>query len=117
MRVVDAFWEKRNLGVEAVSFYIDTGDTLEAVIAAVRNEAREYQTAIIDSARTDILLELQNNGFRFIECALSLSAPVDKMSVPTYLKRFETQLGYRPATKEEMQKTVFAELRKDGTNH
>ena len=102
MKVVDAFWEKRNLGVDAVSFHIEKEDTIDDVIPVIEKNNRDYQTAIIDTSKNDILLELQNHGFRFIECSLSLSASVEKINIPEKLKRFQTQLGYRRASFDEM---------------
>jgi len=104
MKIVDAFWERRNLGVDAVSFYVGAEDALEEIMDAVGNCDKEYQTAIVDPVRTDVLLRLQNIGFRFIECAISLSASIETVGVPDYLKRFQNQLGYRPASDEEVER-------------
>ncbi len=102
MKVVDAFWEKRNLGVDAVSFHIGPKDTVGDVIPKIEESGKEYQTAIVDPANPEVMLALQDMGFRFIECTISLSAPAEKMGVPDKLKRFEDRMGYRPASEEEI---------------
>lgn len=102
MEIINAFWEKRNLGVDAVSFQIGRNDTAEEVIPQIEFDQREYQSAIVDSTKTDIVLELQNHGFRFIECSLELSASSDEAIIPDNLKRFQKSMGYRPASHDEI---------------
>ena len=103
MKVVDAFWEKRNLGVAAVSFHIGAEDTLNEVLPIIKTNKTAYQTAIVDPSRSEIMLELQINGFTFIECSLSLEASADGIDVPKTLRRFLPQMSYRPATDVEIQ--------------
>lgn len=103
MRVVDAVWEKRNLGVDAASFHISSEDTLEDVIGTIRDNHSSYQTVILDPARTDMLLELQNFGFKFIECSFILSASEEDIEIPKPLKRFQSQMTYRLATDDEIE--------------
>ena len=101
MKVVDAFWEKRNLGVDAVSFYVEKDDALDDVIRIIEDNEKEYQTAIVSPTDPEVLLELQKIGFRFIECSISLSSAADKIVIPDNLKRFQTQMAYRPASDDE----------------
>ena len=93
MKVIDAFWEQRNLGVNAVSFYIEEKDSLDDVLINIDDNPREYQTAIVNPIRSDVLLELQNHGFKFIECSLSLAASIDRIHIPDNVKRFQNQMA------------------------
>lgn len=102
MIIVNAFWEKRNLGVDAVTFQIEKGDTLYDIIPLIEENNKEYQTAVVDPTKPEILLELQNRGFKFIECSLSLSAAADNVKIPEKLKRFQSQMEYRPASSDEI---------------
>ena len=112
MKVIDAFWEKRNLGVDAISFQIDKEDSLDEIVRLINDDKREYQTAIIDPTRSDVLLELQNHGFKFMECTLSLSATADKVVIPETLKRFQSHMEYRPASENEIE--MIKGIIKDG---
>ena len=42
MRVVDAVWEKRNLGVEAKTIHFSMDDKIEDVIECLKNTHAEY---------------------------------------------------------------------------
>lgn len=106
MKVIDAFWEKRNLGVDAVSFHIGPEDTLEEILPIIDETDVEYQTAIIDPNKLNIALELQKHGFKFIESTLYLSAPIDEIRIPPNLERFQSSMTYRPATEKEINEIV-----------
>ena len=103
MIIENAYWEKRNLNVKAISFHIQPEDILDEIIPLILERNEEYQTAIIDPARTDILLELQNYGFKFIECSITLSGTADNVNIPNNLRRFQNQMAYRPASTDEVE--------------
>ena len=67
MKIVYAEWEKRNLGVETLEITVDPNDSLEEVKAAVRNPNAQYIVLKIPNNRTDILLAVQEFGYRYIE--------------------------------------------------
>ena len=101
MEIVDAFWEKRNLGVDAVSFHIKKEDAAENVFNIIDKCQKEYQTVIVEPTKSDIFLELQNRGFKFIECSLLMSTTSDKICIPASIKRFQNYMNYRPASIDE----------------
>lgn len=88
--------------MDAVSFHIGTNDTVEEILPVIKDNSKEYQTAIVDTNNPAILLELQKIGFRFIECTLSLTATADVVHIPDNLRRFQSQMTYRPASDDEI---------------
>ncbi|MEE3466929.1 MAG: hypothetical protein VZQ83_00660 [Eubacterium sp.] len=74
MNIVDAIWEKRNLGCQCKEILFDNKDSLESV---------ESQLNVIDSVpylvlrvpvnRPDIVSFVQKIGFRYIECIFHFS--------------------------------------------
>lgn len=74
MKIVDAVWEKRNLGVATCEVTFDAQDSLEN-IAATHDELfpkYEYLVFRVPCNRSDIALILQGKGCLFIETAITL---------------------------------------------
>ena len=45
MRVINATWEQRNLGVECVEFEVEQGDSPEEIQRTLLSSSAEYQIA------------------------------------------------------------------------
>lgn len=66
MKVIDAYWEKRNLGVDAVEFEVDETDTASVVEEILANE-KQYNVVKIPSRNTEVTQAVQQYGYRFAE--------------------------------------------------
>ena len=71
MKIIDAFWEKRNMGVTCTEVLIESFDTL-ACLALVNEIESEYQVVKCPPLKVDIMHGLEDKGFRFIEGILEL---------------------------------------------
>lgn len=67
MRVTDAFWEERNLGVSCSEVLIESGDELPEILAAVDALPDGYHVVKTPVARYDVMSALEEAGFSFIE--------------------------------------------------
>ena len=69
MKIVDAVWEKRNLGVTTCEVTIEQEDTLEEVNSACDDLSNRYEYLVfkIPSNRSDLVLPMQLKNFRYIE--------------------------------------------------
>lgn len=87
MKIVDAVWEKRNLGVTCCEIMIDSDDTIEDV-QQMLHTSKKYQYVVfkVASTRPDIVRLLQDEGFRYIECLLTTSLKVKNFEVPAIYK-------------------------------
>ena len=84
MKIIDAFWEERNLGVTCYELEPGLADSLEEVAAELDGLAeRQYMVAKIPSARYDLVRLFQDKGYSFIETAIKLEFNYKK-------------LGYKP---------------------
>lgn len=84
MKIIDAFWEERNLGVTCYELEPGLADSLEEVAAELDGLAeRQYMVAKIPSARYDLVRLFQDRGYSFIETAIKLEFNYKK-------------LGYKP---------------------
>lgn len=79
MKIIDAFWEKRNLGVNCYEISFTKDDTLFKVKQEYEHlSEREYMVVKIPSYRYDIVQYFQKLGYYFIETAISLENQLDK---------------------------------------
>lgn len=67
MEIVDAYWEKRNLGVTSVEANAGQDDTPETISAALAERHEQYVVVKLPVGKVDCLLALQAQGYRFIE--------------------------------------------------
>lgn len=74
MKIVDAVWEKRNLGVTCYEITFDTRDSLDDIKARWDEITdRQYLVFKVPPKRADIVAYIQSQGFRFIEASLTFS--------------------------------------------
>ena len=73
MKVIDAFWEERNLGVTCYEIQMELSDKLEAVVKELDSfTERQYMVVKIPSSRYDLLPVFQSRGYYFIETQIRL---------------------------------------------
>ena len=81
MKIVNAEWEIRNLGVKTIEISIEKNDTLlseKDLIATIEKHIRQYEASYVvvksDSRYSAISLYLQRAGFIFMENQIDLRA-------------------------------------------
>ena len=103
-------WEKRNLGVNAVSFHVEKGDIPEKMMVQVASNPAEYQEMRIPWGNTDVLLAAQNCGFKVIEMMFDLEVRLDDESLytPSFIRRFLPYIKYTIADDAEFEDIINA---------
>jgi hypothetical protein len=112
MKKINAFWEKRNLGVDCVELEANTNDSLSEFSDTVMDLMSEYQVLRIPSGRTDMLLFAQKLGFHVIEMSIELARKTKDYCLPNIYKRFEPYINIVEADENSINK-VLLEI-KDG---
>jgi hypothetical protein len=67
MKVVNAVWEKRNLGVDCNEITVEAKDMLPEIERDIVGYETEYTVVKVLAGRANVLLFLQQSGFVFIE--------------------------------------------------
>lgn len=107
MRIIDAIWEKRNLGVECTEFEIAPDEDIGEVKGIIQKYQTEYQIAKVPVGNVGMQLMLQEQGFRFYETNLQLERKIGTVeSLPRIYSRFEKDITFRDATDEEIEKIL-----------
>lgn len=94
MKVIDAFWEKRNLGVDTVEFEISPDDTPEAVIDIIKNNEKEYNVIKAPSGRTELNYMMSELGYVYCETMFHLIHDLDLSKVNSIQKRMASAVRY-----------------------
>lgn len=106
MRVIDAVWEKRNLGVEVQEIVCDGTETANELQEQLSGVRMPYSVLKVPSGSTDLLLAAQASGYCFVETAISLDGKVSTMELPRLYQRFEPLIEVRRAEGEALDKIL-----------
>lgn len=88
MKVIDAVWEKRNLGVTCLELHIGKGDSIDEVRDACSGmRERQYMVARVPSERVDLAQLFQQEGYRFIEAAVTLEHGLKEIAAPKRIRK------------------------------
>lgn len=95
MIIVDPHWEKRNLGVDCYEILVEENDTLEDFKYNFEQiSVRQYMVIKVPVARFDVMQELTNRGFVFIEGSVSLEHCLDDLKLNNLQKRINKSIAY-----------------------
>ena len=114
MKMIDAEWEQRNLGVSAVEIEVEPNDSFEDFQRALSGCDARYLVAKISVSRSDFLFGLPELGWRFVEAQESLSLQRSVYRVPKMLRRFDDRCVYRLAENRDQARAALRHFR-DGS--
>jgi hypothetical protein len=109
MKVLNAHWEKRNLGVSCTEITADLADTVDDACAAIRQLGDDYVVAKVPVPRVDLLLFFQEAGYAVIEVVLRLKMRLHEVTLPRLYKRYESHLFFRQANNDDVRR-IMAEI-------
>ena len=110
MQIIDAFWEKRNLGVSCQEIHFEKTDSVDDFWRISTKLNAEYQIAKVPSGATDLLLFLQSRGYQFIEMNIHLERNLTDIILPTILRKFAAKIFVNEPSEEELE-TVFSTIK------
>ncbi len=111
MRIRDAFWEIRNLGVTCSEIDIEDNDSLEDVSTQLENIRSQYQVVRAPVARVDILRKLESENFQFIECLFEVFHDLNEAELADVWMRMCNSMHYQKIAAEDLHR-IEDEIRK-----
>lgn len=109
MRIVNAYWEKANLGVETVEINCE-GDESGSELKRILDEiSTPYSVLKIPAGNFELLSIGQDCGYRVIELNFRLIGDIKTAKLPSMYKRFEPHVNVSTAT-EEIREKVLNEI-------
>lgn len=76
MKVIDAVWEKRNLGVTTQEIVVESSDSLDDLNQVINSLNSDYAVVKIPCNKMDFTSYVENNGFRYVENQFSMSGDI-----------------------------------------
>ncbi len=113
MKVIDAYWEKRNLGVDVEEILCSNTDTPNELEEVIRNISTPYSVIKIPSGCADLLLTAQKNNYVVVEMTISIEGNIKKVKTPALYNRFMSKVKIEAAT-NDLTKKVLDEI-EDGS--
>ena len=96
MKVIDAVWEKTNLGASTVEIVIENCDNIAEIDQVLReNGTNEYVVVKSPSDYPEAISLIQNHGFSFVEASMSLIIKTSELTVDTKFESVISRCSYR----------------------
>lgn len=109
MQVIDAFWERRNLGVTCTEVVVNPADRFEEVQNAMADLPAGYQVVKAPVARLDLCDHLRAQGFTFVEASISVEHDLRVPPLPPIVQRMIDATTVREVVDGEAE-AVFAQV-------
>ncbi|MBD5116127.1 MAG: hypothetical protein HDT48_01260 [Ruminococcaceae bacterium] len=95
MKIVDAVWEKRNLGVETCEIIVENKSDIEGFWETLPQIDSEYLVVKFPTGLVEFADRLTDNGFRFIEATVACHYDIRKeYNLNSVQKRFFDNCDY-----------------------
>jgi len=114
MKIIDAFWEQRNLGVKAFEIVITSENSFEDFVAVEKEilaKNAEYIVVKIPVNLSEYIWGLSNIGYTFIETAFFISLHKDKYIVPAFVARLDRSVDAKLVNKADAVEKVLVRIK------
>ena len=112
MKIVDATWEQKNLGVTCYEVTFERGDKLSDVENnRDKFSERQYLVLKVPNYRPDIAAIVQSWGAKYIETAITFQCDLRTWQLPESLKDICALSSYEPMNDADIE-VMFDEIRK-----
>lgn len=103
MKIIDAVWEERNLGVTAAEIIIEKDDTPEYVSEQLTGISSGYSVVKVPSEMSHLLKTVQEKGYVFIEDMIHVEHDLREIEMNRVLKRLYESTSYRSMTDSDFE--------------
>lgn len=95
MKIINATWEKRNLGLDVIEIEFEPNDNVKS-INNLHGLKADYFVVKLPIKNLLLAHEIEDDGFRFMETQFNLSLDLTKdIKGPSYLKKISEKVTYR----------------------
>ncbi len=111
MKIINAVWEQRNLGVDAAEIQFEMNDRIEDIADSFENVAAAYLVAKIPGGRGDLCEFVQDHEYRYIEDLIQVEHDLHEPVRTPLHQRLYNATSYRKMTEEDidiLQREVMA---------
>lgn len=110
MKIVEAFWEKRNLGVECKEIIIDSNDAVSVIDGFEElTNATQYVVVKVPLNRFDICSLMTKLGFVFIEGSINFELFLKQAQLTPLQQRLNNSVTYAEMEHDDLNE-LYAEI-------
>lgn len=102
MKVVNAVWEKQNLGIDTYEIRFDKKDRIEDIAKEFTCISAGYLVAKVPGERTDLSEYVQNRGYYYVEDMISMEHDLHEQIRSPLHQRLYDATSYRRMTEEDI---------------
>jgi len=102
MKIINAFWEKRNLNKDVIEIIIENDDTVESVVITVASIKCDYLVIKAPTGSFELNQALSQLGFLFVEHSISARNKLHDYHISDIFKRLLKVMDYELVTDENM---------------
>ena len=106
MRIINAVWELRNLGVICTELVIEPGDQDDAVLAYLNELPQGYHVVKVPVARFDLMNALQRANFMYIESSIRVEHGLEIKKSDGLFDRMVSACDYVMLGSEEIERVL-----------
>lgn len=110
MNIVNAIWEKRNLGVNTLEITFDQNDSIETVEESLKKIKAEYIVLKVPTYLTNLLPLIQDNGYHYIEDMIHFVNYLSNIHRNPIQQRLYDSITVEPMSAVDMH-VLFTEIR------
>ena len=109
MKIIDAYWEKRNLGLACIEITVEEEDDVQNLRQAIMENHAEYMVIKIPECRVELHQELVKQEFYFVESLISLEKQIRLPVLSEKQNRMLPELSYQ-MDEESGRERVIAQI-------
>lgn len=112
MEIIDAFWEKNNLGVSCIECHLNEKDRSEDISKKINNLPCDYAILKIPNTQFESIRIAQNMGYNFVETIFNITHDLKPLSLNNIQLRYSESVTYHEMNLSDLDE-LYKELRKD----
>ena len=103
MKIIDAVWEKRNLGTDVTEIQCDAEDDIDKLKSVLQDVNVPYSVCKIPSTCVELLRCAQEQGYQVVEMSIGMEGKTKDIELPTIYQRFIRDVELREADEREIE--------------
>ncbi len=107
MKVIDAVWEKRNLGVDTVEFVVDGSENINEIKSIILSSERDYNVVKCPTGIFELNCVLAEMGYTYVESMVKISFNLKTISATPILKRICESISYARMNDNDLDELFF----------
>lgn len=111
MKIVSEVLEKRNLGVDTISIFVESQDSPQDVEKALKETQAQYLVLKIPTTRTDVTYLASNYGYTYVEDMMFLEHNLRPIQRTPLQQRLYNAVKIEPMKEEDFD-LLFQEIKK-----